>query len=319
MMHATSFVETMTVLRPAGSTPTVSIGLPVYNGSRYLRQAVDSILAQTFQDFELVISDNASSDDTQAICETYAAQNPRVRYYRAPQNRGVTWNFRRVALHSSGELFMWVAHDDILAPEYVERCLEVLQKHPESVLCYSAAADIDEEGTPVPHHEFGARVDAASAHIRFRDLMRMEHLCEPIFGLMRSAILKKTPIHGDFPDSDRCVLAELALYGPFYRIPEPLFFRREHSGRVTLQTPSRQDRLAIIRPGRQTRFVFPHFRQFWEYVAAVHRAPLKAGERARCYLEILRWIRNNSHRLLRDLRYVVNQAIRPRHTEHNSR
>lgn len=297
---------------PAPRRPTLSIGLPVYNGARYLRHALDSVLRQTFRDFELIISDNASSDGTEVICRDYAARDERVRYYRNPENRGVTWNFRQVVLQSSGDLFLWMAHDDVLAPQYVERCLEILQNHSEVVLCYSAALEIDEDGAPSPHHELPGRTADARAHLRFRDLMRMEHLCEPIFGVMRSRILKRTPMHADFPDSDRCLLAELALYGPFYRIAEPLFFRREHRGRVTRQAASRQERMAVIRPRRQSRFVFPYFRQFGEYLAAIHRSPLPFGERVRCYLEMPRWIRNNGRRLLSDLRYFLRQAVRPR-------
>ncbi len=292
-------------------TPKVSIGLPVYNGSRYLRQAIESVLSQTWQDFELVISDNCSSDSTPEICGEYAARDPRVHYYRSPVNRGITWNFRQVALRSSGEFFMWMAHDDVLASEYVERCLEALQKDAGVVLCYSAALDIDEEGTKTPHQELPGHSNANCAHLRFRDLIRMNHMCEPIFGLVRADILKKTSIHGDFPDSDRCVLAELALYGPFYRIPQPLFCHREHAGRATRQYASRQQRLASIHPGRRPRFAFPHFRQFREYLLAIHRAPIKWSERLRCYMEMLRWIRDNAGRLWNDLKFIAYQLCRP--------
>jgi glycosyltransferase involved in cell wall biosynthesis len=310
MTFATS-PETISLGKTGARAPRVSIGLPVYNGSRYLRQALDSVLAQSFQDFELVISDNASTDDTEAICRACAAQDARVRYYRVPQNQGVTWNFRQVVARSSGEFFLWMAHDDMLAPDYVERCLEALHSSPAAVLCYAAAVDVDEAGRQKPHDEFGARVQADSAHIRFRDLIRMEHLCEPIFGLMRSHILKKTPMHADFPDSDRCLLAELALYGPFCRIEQALFFRREHSNRVTRQTASRHDRMALIRPGRRNRLAFPYFRQLGEYLAAIYRAPLPWSERLRCYFEMTRWVRSYWRSLLHDLRYAASQAVKP--------
>lgn len=295
----------------AGRKPRVSIGLPVYNGSRYLRQAIESVLSQTWQDFELVISDNASTDQTPEICGEYAARDSRVRYYRSPLNRGITWNFRQVVLCSSGEFFMWMAHDDVLAPEYVQSCIETLQGDAGVVLCYSAALDIDEEGNKTPHHESPVHSDAARAHLRFRDLIRMNHMCEPIFGLIRADILKKTSIHGDFPDSDRCVLAELALHGRFHRISERLFLHREHGGRATRQFASRHQRLASIHPGCQPRFAFPHFRQFWEYLLAIHRAPLGWRARLRCYLEMPRWARHNAGRLLNDLKFVAYKVCRP--------
>ncbi len=291
--------------------PKVSIGVPVYNGARYLRNALDSILAQTYRDFELVISDNASTDETEAICREYAERDSRVRYYRSPKNRGITWNFREVVQRCRGEVFMWLACDDVLAPEYVERCLQALQRDASVVLCYSACCEINEGGIKTTHNEVPGRLSHPRAHIRFRDLIRMSHMCEPIFGLIRSDILKRTSVHGDFPDSDRCVLAELALYGPFQRISEALFFHREHLGRATRQYASRQERVASIHPERQVRFVFPHFRQFWEYLLAVHRTPLGWGECLRCYLEMLRWLWNNAGRLLTDLRVAVYQVCRP--------
>src|SRR5208282_399437 len=108
-------------LEPAGTDrPMVSIGLPVYNGEAYLRQVLDSVLAQTFSDFELIISDNASTDCTEAICREYAAADARIRYHRQARNRGATWNFRQVALLSSGQYFLWTSHDDLLAPTYID-------------------------------------------------------------------------------------------------------------------------------------------------------------------------------------------------------
>ena len=297
--------------RPQPAAPQVSIGLPVYNGGRYLEAAIDSILQQSFRDFELVISDNGSTDATAEICGEYAARDSRVRYYRSPKNRGITWNFREVVRRSRGEYFMWLACDDVLAPRYVERCLHVLQREAGVVLCYSASLEIDEDGNRTAHHEVPAKLGDPGAHIRFRDMIRMNHMCEPIFGLIRSNVLKTTSIHGDFPDSDRCVLAELALHGPFYRISEPLFFHREHRGRATRQYASRHERIASIHPGRQSRFVFPHFRQFWEYLRAIYRAPLGWRASLRCYLEMLRWVRKNAGRLLTDLKVAAYQVCRP--------
>ena len=115
---------------------------------------------------------------------------------------------------------------------------------------------------------------------------------------------------GDVTD-DRCVLAELSLHGPFHRIGEPLFFHREHLGRTTRQYASRQQRLSSIHPGRDPRFVFPHFRQFWEYLRAIHRAPLKWRQRLHCHLEMLKWVRDNGRRLLNDLKFFAYQICRP--------
>jgi glycosyltransferase involved in cell wall biosynthesis len=118
-------------------TPRVSIGLPVYNGENYLAETLDSILAQTFTDFEVIISDNASTDRTETICRQYAAQDRRIRYLRNTSNLGAAKNYNRVFELSQGEYFKWNGHDDPLAPVFLERCVAVLDRHPGVVLCFA--------------------------------------------------------------------------------------------------------------------------------------------------------------------------------------
>ena len=289
----------------------VSIGLPVYNGEAYLRQALDSILAQTYRQFELVISDNASNDRTEMICREYGAADARIRYHRQPRNRGVTWNFRQVVLLSSAKYFLWTSHDDLLAPDYVERCVAILEQNPNVVLCYPDPVNIDEAGRKFqPGCELKA--DLPRPHQRFRELIGLDHSCVALFGMIRADVLKETSIHGDFADGDRCMLVELALRGDYYRIPEHLFFHREHSGRFTHQHPSRQEQTRRANPDQTTRFVFPHFRILQEYILAVHRAPLSWGERFRCYLHLLNWVRWYRGRFWSDIKFSMIQLIRSR-------
>ncbi len=153
--------------------------------------------------------------------------------------------------------------------------------------------------------------DAPYPHQRFRELIRMDHNCETMFGVMRAVVLKRTSVHGDFPDSDRCMLAEVALYGKFHEIPDRLFYHRKHAQQMTKQFPSRQARMAQLNPDRRFLIVFPHFRQFREYILAIQRSPLGWKDRLRCYFQMLRWLRNNAPRLGRDLRYFVAQMLLP--------
>jgi glycosyltransferase involved in cell wall biosynthesis len=295
----------------SGTQPKVSIGLPIFNAEHYLEQSLNSILSQTYMNFELIISDNASTDASQAICRRYAANDARVRYRRNSRNHGPTFNFRQVVQLSSGEYFLWAAHDDKFAPNYVARCVEILQQHPDVVLCYSKAIEIDEQGKALARTEQTLAANSPYPHQRFRELIRMDHNCESMFGVIRADVLKRTSIHGDFPDSDRCMLAEVALYGRFYQLPDYLFFHREHAEQVTKQFPSRQERMARLNPDRRFLLVFPHFRQFREYIFAIHRTPLNWRERLRCYFQMLRWVRNNAGRLIRDLSYLVARLLRP--------
>ena len=101
------------------SKPRVSIGLPVRNGARYLGEAVDSLLRQTYTDFELIISDNASTDQTEAICRAYVARDPRVRYYRSSQDVGLANNYNYLFIRARGEYFKWAAADDVHEPDYL--------------------------------------------------------------------------------------------------------------------------------------------------------------------------------------------------------
>jgi len=109
------------------AVPQVSIGMPVYNGEPFIQEALDSLLAQTFADFELIISDNASTDGTEAICREYAARDKRIRCVRQPENLGAAANFQFVLDEAVGEYFMWAAADDVWLPKFIETCMKLLK------------------------------------------------------------------------------------------------------------------------------------------------------------------------------------------------
>src|SRR6267142_6107507 len=130
--------------------PKVSVGLPVYNGAEFLRAALDSILRQDYRDFELIISDNASTDGTRAICQQYAQGDKRIRYFRNESNGGAAENYRRVFELARGDYFNWATHDDIQLPGFLRRCAEVLDKAPTSVVLVAPRAEIiDAEGRKI--------------------------------------------------------------------------------------------------------------------------------------------------------------------------
>ena len=126
--------------------PRVSVGLPVYNGERFIAEALSGILEQTFEDLELIISDNGSTDDTRAICREFVARDKRVTYYRNEQNLGLSWNYRRVFELSSGAYFKWAAYDDVCAPTFIARCVDALDRDPRVVLAHAKASIINEFG-----------------------------------------------------------------------------------------------------------------------------------------------------------------------------
>jgi glycosyltransferase involved in cell wall biosynthesis len=212
------------------STPTVSIGIPVFNGGRMLRQALDSLLAQTFTDFEIVISDNASTDETQEICEQYAAADPRIRYYRNDTNLGARPNFNRVFELSRGEFFRWNSHDDWVAPAYIERCVSALRHDPEAVACYTGMSRVREDGTVKGvwsgHDWAGSR----SQLKRYHDSLWIMRY-HPIYGMFRASVLRQSDLLPNCPTPDRITLVQVGLIGRFTHVDELLFFQSPGPGR----------------------------------------------------------------------------------------
>ena len=277
--------------------PKVSIGLAVYNGEEYLAEAIEAILTQTFTDFELIISDNASTDRTAEICQRYAKQDSRIRYYRNATNIGGANNENQTVRLARGCYFRWAAHDDVCAPSLLARCVAVLDDNPSIVLCSTAIIKIDGTGQEIEiinRH----KATVAEPHIRLREMAHMGHWCEESYGLIRMAVLAKTNLQRNYTDSDRTLLSELSLYGPFHQIPEPLFYKRVHASMSTEIFPKWRARMAWFQPGfdLSASIVCPHWLQFFHYLEAISHAPLTSTERLRCYRYILgRWLWLEGH------------------------
>ncbi|HUS46786.1 MAG TPA: glycosyltransferase family 2 protein [Phycisphaerae bacterium] len=286
-------------------TPLVSVGLPVFNGARYVRQAVESILSQTHRDFELIVSDNGSTDDTEQICREYAARDRRVQYYRSRANRGASWNFRHVVALARGKYFKWMSHDDVCRDKFLERCVPVLDGDTSVVLCYPRTADIDEHGNFRKEKNFDLNVSDRRADVRFRSLICVNHSCFAVFGLVRLNALRRTPVMADYVPADRALLAELGLLGRFHEVPEVLFLHREHPLRSTRAVPQLQARIAWFDPAKAGRTTFPNWRLLVEYARCIGRAGLPIVERARCYAQLLPWLKFNARLLYEDLLYPI--------------
>ncbi len=266
--------------------PRVSIGLPVYNGERYLTEALDSILSQTYTDFELVISDNASTDGTDGICREYASRDGRIGYHRSDINRGAAWNYNRVFELSQGEYFKWASHDDRCASTFLERCVTALDAAPEVVVSFPRTTLIDAEGGTIDMEEDDLPLDSPDVATRFAACLNPMKLCHNvIFGLIRRDILAGTPLIGAYLASDRSLVAELSLYGPFEELPERLFFRRKHGGNIGIALKD----LQFYRPEFRRRFVMPEWRLFWEFMRSIRRVPLGTREKVLLTRAVLRW------------------------------
>jgi glycosyltransferase involved in cell wall biosynthesis len=262
--------------------PRLTIGLPVYDGEAFLADALDSLLGQTFSDFRLLISDNASTDGTEDICRAFARRDSRVLYERAERNRGVAWNFNHVARRADTEYFKWATHDDRCAPTFVERCIEVLDRDPRVVLCYTKSHIIDAQGRVIA--EYRNRIDATgpTPYERFRDVLRKLSLCHLQFGILRTGVLSDSGLHGAYPTSDRVLLAELALRGTFHEIDAPLFLRRDHPARPARASRSRTDLAGFFAPGRSGGLLSLRSRRFIHHLGTIARAPIGLEQKVRC-------------------------------------
>ncbi len=246
--------------------PQVSIGLPVYNGEKYLAAALDSLLAQTWSDLEVVISDNGSSDGTEAICRRYAERDERVQYFRGDINRGAAWNFNRVVELARGAYFRWAAYDDLCDPTLIERLLSVLEDDPQAVLCASAVEVIDGEGRIIPGELGGNEgeplvddygpprttlLGSERAADRFRGVLLHSMRCYEEFGLIRRAAILRTGLHRPYRGAEKVFLAELSLLGPFRIVPQVLFYSRWHDERFSALPSARaQNEWVVAKPRR---------------------------------------------------------------------
>lgn len=291
------------------SRPRVSVGLPVYNGEAYLEQALMSIAAQTFQHYEVIICDNASTDRTGEICQAYAARDGRIRYHRNPGNIGGDRNYNRCFELATGDYILTLAHDDRLGPRYLEKTVAVLDTTPEIVFCHSRSRQIDETGAIVRDFEPNPFSDSSKPHQRLFDAICVSRYVLANFGMIRSRTLRAMPPLAAYPSSDAFWQAELALRGRLYEIPEFLFDRRIRSGAGHL-TPL-HERLAWSEPGRATALFFPTWRRLGEYLASIRRVPMGLGERLRCIVQLARYWREKriAGQLARDLRMNARRVL----------
>ncbi|KZL50434.1 glycosyl transferase [Nodularia spumigena CENA596] len=299
--------------------PKVSIGLPVYNGEKFIKSALDSLLSQTFEDFELIISDNASTDNTEEICRGYAAQDKRIRYYRNDTNFGCSRNFNRVFELSVGEYFKWAAYDDLHAPDFIMKCVAVLDNNPTVVLCHSHVSFIDENGDFLQNYNIQLNTDSQHPHKRFHELLT-KHLCYQCYGVIRANSLRKVPPMGSYGTADGILLLRIGLLGEFYEIPEYLFFARSHSEQsLSMFFPNhhllRKDKsksTSSILPdfyaytvwfdsAKKGKILFPHWRILWEYMLSVWLFKLSLYQRIRCHISIYQQLQGSEYLLLKDL------------------
>ena len=267
------------------NSPRVSIGLPVFNGEKYLRRAVESILTQDYGDFELIISDNASVDETPSICREICQRDPRVRYYRNETNIGAAPNYNKAFDLARGAFFKWAAHDDECHPSMIRRCVEVLEQAPSSVvMVYPLGELIDDQGGTLESPLDRIASTDPRPHRRLAHLLWTLNMCDPIFGLYRTSYLKKTQLIGPFCGPDYVLLGELVMMGEIREVDEVLFRLRAHPKRSMTVNRDIRSRTAWHDPRAATkRFLLPVWEQMvWALLKTAGRSRLSFPEKLKC-------------------------------------
>lgn len=271
-------------------SPLVSIGMPVYNGAEYLRDAIDSILAQTWEHWELIISDNASTDATPQICEAYALRDPRIQYHHNRSNLGAHPNYNRTFHLSRGKYFKWAPHDDLLHVDYLAECVAALESAPECVLCQTYLMYIDADG-----HQLGvydsdlSGSDSHSVATRFGAIVLRPHPAYEVMGLFRRRVLEGSLLLESFHGADRALLAELALRGPFAQVTRPLLLVRDHAARYSRAQVRPRERAVWHDARNRGHISLPTWRLYHEYVRMIPRNVDRFRQRMACRSKLIAW------------------------------
>ncbi len=267
--------------------PKVTIGMPVYNGQMYLAETIDSVLAQTFTDFELVICDNASTDTTGDICRKYASTDSRIRYFRNETNIGSVLNHRRTLDLARGKYFRWGSANDLCRPALLERCVAVLDSNPGVAVAFGLTTIIDDDGREVSEYDRHLHLVDKNPADRFIRYVKEVGYINQFAGLVRTDAMRRAKPLGDYIASDIVLLAELTLQGEFFEIQEPLFKRR-----MTLTASTQGKSLAQLKvfynPYKPNRIVLPVWRQQWELQRALYRSNIPSGEKSRAAWFVIR-------------------------------
>ncbi len=285
----------------------------MYNGAAYLAETIASILSQDFSDFELLISDNASTDATPEIAEEFARRDSRIRVTRNDRNIGSAGNFNRVFRLTAGVYFKWACADDRVAPGFLTPAIADLEASPSVVLSYGRTTMVDTEGTALGEYAQGLDLRMSDVATRFCQARGRTGLLNVLQGVMRRAALERTALIGAFPGSDEALVVELALYGPFHEIEAPMLFRRFHpqAASASKSVVERQDHLDPASAGRLFSY---RWRHATTHVQAILRAPLSPVLKARLAGIVIRTMIMQRDEYFGEVKAVLTSFTRMRRT-----
>lgn len=265
--------------------PRVSIGMPVFNGERYLEDTLNSVLNQTYTDFVIYITDNASTDGTEEICKKYAAKDSRIVYKRYSVNVGAAKNYERCFKPANSEYFRWQNADDPIEPRLIEKCIKVLDRYPDVVLAYGKTNIIDGESKFVKEYDDNLELLQDHPSRRFIKCLEKIRFQNLMYGLIRREQLSKTARMKAYVSADINLIAELTLYGKFFEIKEHLFNCRRHEECSSWNMKDKEKLRNFWDPTKK-KLLLQTWRNFFEYYKAVFRSPIELSQKSAisCYL-----------------------------------
>jgi glycosyltransferase involved in cell wall biosynthesis len=287
------------------SEPLVSIGMPVFNGERYLEAAIESNLKQSYENLELIVSDNASTDRSAEICRDLAASDRRMKFHRNHSNIGAAANYNRLFQLASGEFFRWSNADDLADADLIAQTLPILVSSAGAVIAFGRTGLIDANGRSIG--EFADNLDLrqdrpSDRYATFYDRMSLTNI---IYGLMRASAMRRTRLmgSGNFPHADVHFMATMTLQGQFVEVPRVLFYRRMHSEAMSANPEGQLAR--TFWSGSSARFVMPTWRFELAGIKAIVDASLPPPETARLLMFSARRLFWRRKELARDLLGLV--------------
>lgn len=283
------------------TAPRVFVGLPVYNGGRFLAAALDSLREQTYREFTLLIADNASTDDTRTIAERYCALDPRIHYVRHDRNIGAPRNWNFVAARADVEYFKWATANDECAPEMLTQCVAALDADRTAALAQGRTCLVDEDtDAREPYAHDLALLDERPSD-RLRRLSAELGLNNGQSGLIRLSMLRRTQLDRMYPGGDFALMAELALQGRFVVLPQVLLYRR--MGRTTFSRLLKKEQIGTFYGAQATRSVISHrLRLHFDVLRCALGARLPLSEKLAAAEVALRRIAWDRERIWADLR-----------------
>ena len=274
--------------------PLVSIGIPVYNGENFLSEALDCILAQTYPNIEILISDNCSTDSTAAICKDYLRRDSRIRYFRQPTNKGAAYNYNYVVHNTSGKYFKWASHDDLIGPDFIMLCVEQLEQDNAVSLAATKTTIIDKDGATLKTIDSELFANAEGISNRLGEYFNYYYddlEANQVFGVYRRSLLLQSSLIANYPSSDLMLLGQIAMLGKITLIEAPIFYRRDHDN-TSLRANRSSSEVAQWFDATKSKDnrPFPLFSRLRDYLTFTLKRPIGVKEKMVCFFLIAKWV-----------------------------